>query len=150
MNNQFPQQFDLESIRDQSFNGGQFSAVNSAQHYDGQLTNSQSQYSRFSTQLVEKLDGCSPSTCGPSGTCIPVADGNPLSKICLCNQVQSYGLDCKSELFVNSFMNNFQSLEFFESPTNPVVFVHCEGLVPHIKLCGYPLKYNPTLERYDW
>ena len=104
----------------------------------------------FSGQLCEQTDGCAVSSCGKFGTCIPSAAGSPISNICLCNNGKSYGFDCETRIVDNPCMNNGQDLEFFASPINPAVFVHCEGRIPHLKFCNYPLTYNANFQRCDW
>ena len=76
--------------------------------------------------------------------------GSPVNFYCLCQNGMSYGLDCQSRVEANPCMPNEADTVSFGSLASPAVFVHCEGHIPHLKFCSYPLIFSPAKQHCDW
>lgn len=104
----------------------------------------------FAGDFCEKNDGCETSTCGINGVCIPLAAGAPLSKYCICEEGNSYGIECNQMTEVNPCLNNDADLKTFPTKANSAIYVQCDGRIPHLRFCPHPLVYNHNLQQCDW
>jgi len=104
----------------------------------------------FAGRFCETTDACSQSPCGPDGMCIQLALGMPVKNFCVCQGGATYGLDCGARTEPNPCAPNEAEDHFFPSKVNPSVYVHCEGHIPHLQFCPFPLVYSTVLNRCDW
>lgn len=103
----------------------------------------------FSGRRCETQATCTEQTCGPNGFCMQLAQGSPVNHFCLCDAGMTYGLSC-SNVEANPCVDNEADLHSFPSKANNALFLQCEGHIPHIKFCAYPLVYSHRLQRCDW
>jgi hypothetical protein len=82
--------------------------------------------------------------------CVPLAANAPVSKYCICNGGNSVGLDCLSSLEQNPCLSNDADLATFPSTSNVAVYIQCEGQIPHLRFCNYPLVYSHGIQGCDW
>lgn len=104
----------------------------------------------FSGDLCDKRDTCAQSSCGPTGVCMQLAIGSPVDHFCICQNGLTYGLDCNSRVEQNPCMPNDADTGFFASQSNSAIFVQCEGHIPHLKFCNYPLVFSAAKQQCDW
>jgi len=104
----------------------------------------------FGGDRCEKSDSCSTVNCGSNSFCISLPIGSPVSYYCLCQNGMSYGLDCQTRVEANPCMPNEADLASFASITNAAVFVQCDGHIPHLKFCNYPLIFSAAKQQCDW
>lgn len=104
----------------------------------------------FGGRVCESSRACEPNTCGPTGHCFEISRGSPLKHYCLCDNGLTYGLSCDSKVVPNPCMDNDADLHSFPTTVNKSIFVHCEGHIPHMKTCAFPLVYSHDLQRCDW
>ncbi len=116
------------------------------------------EFNQFRCECPEGLSGrtcensvtCSPTTCGANGMCMQMPSGSPVAHFCMCDNGLTYGMACDNRVEPNPCVDNDADLHSFPSKTNRGVFVQCEGHIPHIRFCAYPLVYSHNLQRCDW
>jgi len=104
----------------------------------------------FAGRTCEESVTCSPSTCGAGGMCLQMPRGSPVSHFCMCDNGLTYGMACDHRVEPNPCVDNEADLHSFPSSTNRGLYVQCEGHIPHIRFCAYPLIYSHKLQRCDW
>lgn len=103
----------------------------------------------FGGRVCESSRACEPNTCGSHGTCFELSHSS-LQHYCLCDNGLTYGLSCDSKTIPNPCMDNAADLHSFPTIVNESIFVQCEGHIPHMKTCAFPLVYSHELQRCDW
>jgi len=103
----------------------------------------------FSGRTCEKSVTCNESTCGPHGVCMQMSRGSPINHYCICDNGLSYGIDCDLNVESNPCLSNEADLHSFPS-FNSAIYVQCEGHIPHLRNCAYPLIYSHEHQRCDW
>jgi len=116
--------------------------------------------SGFTGELCEKRAVCEANSCGAQGVCIQLAEGGPVNHYCICEQGMSYGLNCASNFEQNPCLSSpaasqqqqQQSTDgaLFASKSNPAIYVQCEGFMPHMRFCNYPLVFSAAVGQCDW
>jgi len=104
----------------------------------------------FSGPSCERLDTCSTSPCGPGGICITMAQGSPLSHVCLCSSAKVVGQTCSQSVEINPCSTPNSNFKRFTLKMNPSMYVQCEGLRPHFKFCQHPLVFSQAKQACDW
>lgn len=107
--------------------------------------------SGFTGLNCETRTTCDTSDCGPNGVCLQLPPGSPVDHFCLCEEGMTYGLTCNDKhVEHNPCLSNDADLHSFPNKHNKALFLQCEGHVPHIKFCAYPLVYSHDVQRCDW
>lgn len=104
----------------------------------------------FTGKTCMESTSCTPTTCGQTGLCLQMPVGAPVAHFCMCDNGLTYGMACDHRVEANPCTDNHADLHSFPSKTNRALFVQCEGHLPHIKFCAYPLVYSHSLQRCDW
>jgi len=104
----------------------------------------------FSGPSCERLDTCATSPCGPGGICITMAQGSPLSHVCLCSSAKVVGQTCSQNVEINPCTTPNSNFKRFTLKMNPSMYVQCEGLRPHFKFCQHPLVFSQAKQACDW
>jgi len=106
--------------------------------------------SGFTGELCERQNSCAANSCGSNGVCISLAPGAPVSSYCVCQNGLSYGLNCDTSMESNPCLETEADNAFFGSKANPAVFVQCDGHVPHLRFCNYPLIWSARTSGCEW
>lgn len=104
----------------------------------------------FGGERCEKFEVCRPDTCGQNGVCVSLSPGSPVGHYCICANGLSFGLDCGRNTEPNPCLSNDSHDVNFPSKTNPSIYTHCEGHIPHVKFCSFPLVFSFEKQHCDW
>jgi hypothetical protein len=105
----------------------------------------------FHGKKCQIKEACAKNECGPTGVCVPMPLGSPMDSFCMCDGGNTYGLTCKADqVEANPCITNDDELHSFPVKHNKALFMQCEGHIPHLKNCAYPLVYSHQFQRCDW
>merc|ERR1712127_237203 len=105
----------------------------------------------FQGRLCQNHETCSKSDCGQHGVCMQFPKGSAVDHYCICDDGMTYGLTCGSQqVRKNPCLENDADLHSFPTEVDSALFLQCEGHIPNLKFCAYPLVYSHELQRCDW
>jgi hypothetical protein len=104
----------------------------------------------FTGRHCERSDACSTNPCGFNGTCLSMAPGGPLTHVCFCQGGRVLGQTCSTNTEMNPCMQPNSNMKIFPSRLSQSMFIHCEGVKPHLKFCLPPLVFNAQKSACDW
>jgi len=107
--------------------------------------------SGFKGRTCEARTTCGGNECGANGVCMQLAAGSPADHFCMCDEGRTYGLTCNAkDVEQNPCMSNEADLHSFPVQHNRALFLQCEGHIPHLKFCAYPLVYSHETQMCNW
>jgi len=107
--------------------------------------------SGFKGRTCEARTTCGGNECGPNGVCMQLPVGSPADHFCMCDEGMTYGLTCNAQdVERNPCMTNEADLHSFPVSHNRALFLQCEGHIPHLKFCAYPLVYSHETQMCNW